>query len=214
MPYRAIYCQQGTPEWLEARAGVISASNFKSLFTTRGEKASSTTRETYLNHVIAERICGHPVDTFKNADMERGNEREDEARQTFAAIVGADVKEVGFFMHIDHDIGCSPDGLFSLDGVDTGVELKCPRASTLVKWMRGKKVPSEYVQQIQGTMAILDLTEYWFCAWHPDFSKPFIVRVKRNDELINKALPILIEAAKFVKNETEKLNEHSIYYTN
>ena len=203
--------QQGTEEWLELRAGCITASSFKSLVTSRGEKATAFTRDTYLNQVIAERLTGKPVDTFKNADMERGNEREGAARDLFAAIMEVDVKEIGFHLHSDYDIGCSPDGLFTLESADTGVEIKSPRASTHVRYMRNKKLPVEYVQQVQLSMWLLEVDRYFFFSYHPDL-KPLIVEVKRDDQYIDKAVPILIEAAKYVKSETEKLNEQSIYH--
>lgn len=207
---RVHYVEQGTDEWLALRAGCITASSFKSLVTSRGEKTASSTRDTYLNQVIAERLTGKPVDTFKNADMERGNEREGAARDLFAAIMEVEVKEVGFHLHDDYDIGCSPDGLFTLES-DTGVEIKSPRASTHIRYMRHKKLPVEYVQQVQLSMWLLEVDRYFFFSYHPDL-KPLIVEVRRDDEFIDKAVPILIDAAKYVKTEKEKLNEQSIYH--
>lgn len=207
---RVHYVQQGTDKWLALRAGCITASSFKSLVTSRGEKTATSTRDTYLNQIIAERLTGKPVDTFKNADMERGNEREGAARELFGAIMEVDVKEVGFHLHDDYDIGCSADGLFSL-GSDTGVEIKSPRASTHIKYMRNKKLPTEYMQQIQLSMWLLEVDKYFFFSYHPDL-KPLIVEVKRDDEYIEKAVPILIDAAKYVKSETEKLNVQPIFH--
>lgn len=207
---RVHYVEQGSQEWLDLRAGCITASNFKSLVTSRGEKTASSTRDTYLNQVIAERLIGKPVDTFKNADMDRGNEREGSARDLFGMIMEVEVKEVGFHLHDDYDIGCSPDGLFTL-GSDSGVEIKSPRASTHIRYMRNKKLPVEYVQQVQLSMWLLEVDHYYFCSYHPDL-KPLIVEVKRDDEFIEKAVPILIDAAKYVKSETEKLNEQSIFH--
>tara|TARA_B110000240_G_scaffold193421_1_gene239223 strand:+ start:1669 stop:2307 length:639 start_codon:yes stop_codon:yes gene_type:complete len=207
---RVHYVQQGTDKWLALRAGCITASSFKSLVTSRGEKTATSTRDTYLNQIIAERLTGKPVDTFKNADMERGNEREGAARELFGAIMEVDVKEVGFHLHDDYDIGCSADGLFSL-GSDTGVEIKSPRASTHIKYMRNKKLPTEYMQQVQLSMWLLEVDKYFFFSYHPDL-KPLIVEVKRDDEYIEKAVPILIDAAKYVKSETEKLNVQPIFH--
>ena len=207
---RVHYVEQGTDKWLALRAGCITASSFKSLVTSRGEKTATSTRDTYLNQIIAERLTGKPVDTFKNADMERGNEREGAARDLFGAIMEVDVKEVGFHLHDDYDIGCSSDGLFCLDS-DTGVEIKSPRASTHIKYMRNKKLPTEYMQQVQLSMWLLEVDKYFFFSYHPDL-KPLIVEVKRDDEYIEKAVPILIDAAKYVKSETEKLNEQPIFH--
>ena len=207
---RVHYVQQGTDKWLALRAGCITASSFKSLVTSRGEKTATSTRDTYLNQIIAERLTGKPVDTFKNADMERGNEREGAARDLFGAIMEVDVKEVGFHLHDDYDIGCSSDGLFCLDS-DTGVEIKSPRASTHIRYMRNKKLPTEYMQQVQLSMWLLEVDRYFFFSYHPDL-KPLIVEVRRDDEYIEKAVPILIDAAKYVKSETEKLNEQPIFH--
>ena len=206
---RVIYCEQGSPEWHQARCGIISASNMKSLFTSRGEKTASGVRETYLNQVIAERLMQKPMDTFQSYDMERGTLLEAQARANFEMYLDVTVQEVGFHMHDDHDIGCSPDGLFA----DTGVEIKCPKANTHVRYMRSKKLPSEYLQQVQGTMYVMNLERYYFMSYHPDL-KPIIIEVKRDNELIDKAADILIAAANIVKTETEKLNEQRIHHTN
>jgi len=206
---RVIYCEQGSPEWHQARCGIISASNMKSLFTSRGEKTASGVRETYLNQVIAERLMQKPMDTFQSYDMERGTLLEAQARANFEMYLDVTVQEVGFHMHDDYDIGCSPDGLFA----DTGVEIKCPKANTHVRYMRSKKLPSEYIQQVQGTMYVMNLERYYFMSYHPDL-KPIIIEVKRDNELIDKAAEILIAAAKIVKTETEKLNEQRIHHTN
>jgi hypothetical protein len=204
-----IYCEQGSPEWHQARCGIISASNMKSLFTSRGEKTASGVRETYLNQVIAERLMQKPMDTFQSYDMERGTLLEAQARANFEMYLDVTVQEVGFHMHDDYDIGCSPDGLFA----DTGVEIKCPKANTHVRYMRSKKLPSEYLQQVQGTMYVMNLERYYFMSYHPDL-KPIIIEVKRDNELIDKAAEILIAAANIVKTETEKLNEQRIHHTN
>jgi len=206
---RIIYCEQGSPEWHQARCGIISASNMKSLFTSRGEKTASGVRETYLNQVIAERLLQKPLDTFLSYDMERGTLLEAQARANFEMYLDVTVQEVGFHMHDDYDIGCSPDGLFA----DTGVEIKCPKANTHVRYMRSKKLPSEYIQQVQGTIYVMNLERYYFMSYHPDL-KPIIIEVKRDNELIDKAAEILIAAANIVKTETEKLNEQRIHHTN
>ena len=206
---RVIYCEQGSPEWHQARCGIISASNMKSLFTSRGEKTASGVRETYLNQVIAERLMQKPMETFQSYDMERGTQLEAQARANFEMYLDVTVQEVGFHMHDDHDIGCSPDGLFA----DTGVEIKCPKANTHVRYMRSKKLPTEYIQQVQGTMYVMNLDRYYFMSYHPDL-KPIIIEVKRDNELIDKAADILIAAANIVKTETENLNEQRIHHTN
>jgi hypothetical protein len=43
---------QGSDEWLQARVGVVTASNFSKVFTTAGKL--STSREGLINQLIAE----------------------------------------------------------------------------------------------------------------------------------------------------------------
>jgi len=46
---RIIECEQGTPEWLQARLGVPSASSYAKLVTTTGK--SSAQAEAYINQL-------------------------------------------------------------------------------------------------------------------------------------------------------------------
>ena len=195
-----IECDQGSDEWLQARCGVVSASNFSKVFTTAGKL--STSREGLINQLIAENLVGSPTETFKSEAMQRGNDLEPQARAMFEMLMDVEVKEVGFAIMEDYRIGCSPDGLFG----DTGLEIKCPMASTHCAYLRANKLPSTYVQQVQGTMLLLGLSSYWFMSFHPDI-KPLIIEVQRDDELLALAEPLLIETAEIIKSETEKLRK-------
>jgi hypothetical protein len=100
----------------------------------------------------------------------------------------------------DYDVGCSPDGLWA----DTGIEIKCPKRGTHTGYRRSGRLPSRYFQQVQGTMWILGLDHYWFYSYnphHPDFK----IKVERDDEWIEKASKIIIEAAELVDSETRRL---------
>jgi hypothetical protein len=45
---------QGSDEWLQARVGVVTASNFSKVFTTAGKL--STSREGLINQLVAEKL--------------------------------------------------------------------------------------------------------------------------------------------------------------
>jgi hypothetical protein len=102
----------------------------------------------------------------------------------------------------DYEIGCSSDGLWG----ETGIEIKCPNASTHVAYLRKGKLPTTYVQQVQGTMLVLGLSEYWFLSYHPEL-EPLLIKVKRDDKLLKLAEPLLIETANIIQSETEKLRK-------
>ena len=195
---RHFYHKQGSDEWLRSRCGFITASNFSKLVTTQGVKSQSA--NTYINEVIAEREVSIPIDTYKSAAMQEGIELEDQARSTFELLHDVSIKQVGMIALDDHDVGCSPDGLWA----DTGIEIKCPQRGTHTGYRLDGGLPSEYFQQVQGTMWILELDHYWFYSYNPDHPD-FKIKVERDDEWIDKASKIIIEAAEIVKVETRRL---------
>tara|TARA_R110000772_G_scaffold183655_1_gene294795 strand:+ start:649 stop:1239 length:591 start_codon:yes stop_codon:yes gene_type:complete len=193
---------QGSAEWLQARVAVVTASNFSKVFTTAGKL--STSREGLINQLIAEKLTNAPTETFKSSAMERGNELEPQARAMFEVIMGVEVHEVGLIKMKDHEIGCSSDGLFD----DTGIEIKCPLPATHCAYLRANKLPSTYIQQVQGSMLVLGIDTYIFASYHPEM-KPLIIEVKRDNKLLELAEPLLIETANIIKSETERLRKEN-----
>jgi len=189
---------QGTTDWLTQRIGCVTASNFSKVFTTAGKL--STSRDGLINQLIAENLTGKPTETFKSEAMQRGNDLEGEARALAELLLGVDIEEVGLIKMDDYEIGCSPDGLWE----DTGIEIKSPNASTHISYLRKGKLPTIYTQQVQGTMLVLGLSEYWFLSYHPDL-EPLLIKVKRDDKLLKLAEPLLIETAEIIKSETKRL---------
>ena len=196
---RIIDCEQGSEEWLQARSGVITASNFGKVFTGAGK--ASTQADALINTLVAERITGKPTETYKNDAMRRGNELEPEAREMFELETFLSTETVGLVKMDDHEIGCSPDALI---GDDSGLEIKCPSASTMIAYKRSGKLPSAYVQQVHGSMLVTGRSNWWFFAYHPDM-KPFILNVKRDDKLLAAAEELLIETAIKINELTETL---------
>jgi len=178
----------------------VTASNFSKVFTTAGKL--STSRDGLINQLIAENLLQKPTETFKSDAMQRGNDLEPEARALAELMLGVDIEEYGLIKMDDYEIGCSSDGLWD----DTGIEIKCPNASTHIAYLRKGKLPTIYTQQVQGTMLVLDLSEYWFLSYHPDL-EPLLIKVKRDDKLLNLAEPLLIETATIIQSETEKLRK-------
>ena len=198
---RRMLSNQGTPEWLQERAGVITASTFSKVFTTQGKL--STSRDGLINQLIAENLTGASTATFKSEAMQRGNDLEPEARALAEILLDTDIEETGLIKMDDHEIGCSPDGLCTLD-VETGIEIKCPNPGTHISYLRKGKLPTAYVQQVQGTMLVLNLSSYFFLSYCPGLNY-FLTRVDRDDTLLGYAEPLLIEAADIIKTETERL---------
>jgi hypothetical protein len=126
---KKIECEQGSPEWLTARLGIPSASQFSKIVTGKGGK--STQVEAYINQLVAEELTGETTLVYVNEHMKRGTELESDARELYEALTGTTVQEVGFCLHDTVNAGCSPDGLVGEDG---GLEIKCAAPSTHVEW--------------------------------------------------------------------------------
>tara|TARA_B110000285_G_scaffold31167_1_gene32096 strand:+ start:368 stop:967 length:600 start_codon:yes stop_codon:yes gene_type:complete len=192
--------QQGTEEWFAARLGKPSASNFGKLITATGKPSSSA--DGYINQLIAERLTGKSEPFYVNDHMARGTELEPEAREAYEFITGKEVVEFGFILDDSNQFGCSPDGFVGTDG---GLEIKCPAATTMVKYLRDPQtLVKAYYQQIQGCLWVTD-SQWWDAfAYHPEMPH-VLVRVERDEEFITK-LAVEVEAAVIeIKNQMEKL---------
>jgi dihydrofolate reductase len=105
------------------------------------------------------------------------------------------VDTVGFVLHPTFDYaGSSPDGLVGDDG---GLELKCPKTTTHIKWLMAGEVPEEHQAQCLWNMACCGRAWWDFMSFDPrlpDGMKIFIVRMDRDDARI---AAIEAEVAKF-----------------
>lgn len=153
--------EQGSEAWFSARRGIPTASGFSKILTATGKPSTSATA--YMYSLIAERLSGAEVDQFTNEWMERGKELESEARDLFRFATDIDMPEVGFITDDEITIGCSPDGWNG----DIGLEIKCPKASTHVKYMLGSGCPADYVPQVQGSMFVTGASHWWFVSYYP-----------------------------------------------
>lgn len=150
---------QYSPEWWAARVGIITASE-AGAFIVNTTKVAEKARVKLLCKKLGER-AGHIEETFPNDAMKRGTALEPFARDTYAAICDAQVKEVGFISHDVLPLGCSPDGLiYDGDRIMRGLEIKCPSASTHISWLLADELPEEYSWQVHMSMILAEV-EYW-----------------------------------------------------
>ena len=172
--------KQGSEEWLLARLGIPTASNFDKIITSTGKE--STTLPKYALELATQCLLSEPEPTYKNEAMQRGNDLEPLARQAYAEQTFSVVDdEVGFIKNN----GCigSPDGLIGDDGL---IEIKCPLATTHAKYLLDNKLPTDYVQQVQGLLWVSERKFCDFVSFHPNFKEKqlFIVRVERDETYI------------------------------
>lgn len=176
--------EQGTAEWLAARAGKVTASRVADVIakTKTGYGAS---RANYQAELIAERLTGEPAEKYSNAAMAWGTEKEPEARTFYEFITGATVEQVGFVEHPSIAMcGASPDGLIGADGA---IEIKCPNTSTHIDTLLGQAVPGKYVTQIQWQLACTGRAWCDFVSYDPRMPmsmRMFVKRIERDDAAI------------------------------
>lgn len=159
-------CAQGTTEWLRLRAGIPTASCFDKIMTagskdwdggTKGAPKKSEQAEKYMNHLLAERMLGAPIDGFKSQWMERGSEMEHSAVASYELAHECDTERVGFVTTDDGLIGCSPDRLI-IGQPKKGLEAKAPSPAVHVSYLLMAVGASlEYKVQLQG--------QIWLCEW-------------------------------------------------
>lgn len=178
-------CQQGTPEWHQARAGVITASMFataRARLKTGPNKGQPTAAALdYAFSLAIERIAGEPLDNgFETWAMRRGHELEPEARMEHEMKTGLVVQEAGFVTTDDRAFGCSADGLVGDDG---GAEYKCFVDPSKLRSFHIDNDASDVFDQVQGCMWITG-RKWWhiglYCPalrpvgrqlWHREFPR-------------------------------------------
>jgi putative phage-type endonuclease len=192
--------EQGSPEWLASRLGRPSASMFGKLITGSGKPSSSA--ESYINELIAERLTGRSKPFYTNEHMERGNALEPEAREAYEFITDFEVQETGFILDDSGEFGCSPDGLVVDHSL--GLEIKCPSDSVHVSYLRAGKVPAKYYQQVQGCMWITGRDCWDFMSYHPEMPH-LLVRARRNEKFIKAMAEQVLAAVETITTETERL---------
>jgi len=177
---------QGSDEWLSARAGIPTASEFSNLVTPAWKARTGEMVETYLSKKLAERWRGEPLPGWGGGSLEQGSLREEEAIPYFEVQSGLEVERVGFITTDDGRWGCSPDGM--LKGRN-GLEVKCPEPHTQIRYLLAGVLPAAYATQVQGSMLVTQAqawTFFSYCRGLPDL----ILTVNRDE----KAIAALAEA--------------------
>lgn len=193
-------CEQGSEEWLAARLGIPTATGIKNIVTQSGQKSSGWVG--YLAELIAESIEGSS-DGFKSNDMQRGNELEPRARMAYEFETDNDVVQVGgVYLNADKDLMVSPDGL--IPSLKKGVEIKCPKMKTHIKYLLEGGVPVEYVIQVQAALWVTGYETWDFVSYCPEYQKqPLYIYTAERDPVLMQAfdehIPNFIKTLKAYK---------------
>lgn len=146
--------EQGTDEWIQARAGILTASVVGQLITpAKVQLSKSDTARAVMETLLAERITGTVESLFVTADMQRGQDEEPFARDLYAEHTKQAVDEIGFMVATinGHRLGYSPDGLVGDDGL---LEIKSRRHKKHLRTVLADAVPPENYAQLQTGLLV------------------------------------------------------------
>lgn len=153
---------QGTPDWLMLKLGVLSASNADKIVAKR----DSVGRATYMASLISQ-ICSCVIPEEMNfRAMEHGKLYEPIARDALSVALGfVEIKELPFmFMDDSLRVGVSPDGVFD----KTIVEIKCPHnGENFIKFSAFDDNKKEWRWQAQFQLFAGKADEHIFCQYEP-----------------------------------------------
>jgi putative phage-type endonuclease len=175
MNYHIVNIEQGTPEWLNARKGKLTASRAAEIITPTGKLSASSKK--LMRELARECIVDDPLRFQGNAATQWGHDYEPIARDAFTEITGYAVDRVGALQSTLHPcLGCSPDGMMMIGDVIHGLEIKCPNVDTHVDYLLDGELPAKYRPQVHFSMAITGIQTWYFMSYFPGL-KPLILPV-------------------------------------
>jgi len=190
--------KQGSEDWLKVRTQFFTGSALGD-WLLDGDR-TKTSRKAWQNAIWNKlgELSQDDEPNFPNWAMKRGTELEPLARAAYERHTGFKVTEVGFISHDCDGFGVSPDGLVmdraedpNRTGMHHGLELKCPVARTMLKWLDAGTLPDEHKLQVHASLAASGLQRWDFFAYHPELV-PLHIIVER-DEFTEQVLAGLLK---------------------
>jgi YqaJ-like viral recombinase domain len=144
--------EQGSDAWLQARCGIITASQIGKLITPTLKVADNDTSRGVIETLVAERLTGLVEYVHPSFEMQRGSMDEPLVRDLYVENF-APVDEVGFMVR-EFDgfkIGFSPDGMVHNDGL---IEIKSRKPKIQLATILADVVPRENMAQLQTGLLV------------------------------------------------------------
>lgn len=153
-----VHCdfEQGSIEWMNARCGMLTASEFDKILTPTLKIASNAKERLHLWELAAQRISGYVEPQYISDAMLRGHEDEITARELYSKHY-APAAQCGFVTNDKwgFTLGCSPDGLVGDDGM---IEVKSRgqkfQVQTIVEYLADGSTPDDFTLQVQGELLV------------------------------------------------------------
>ena len=199
---------QGTVEWFNARAGVITGSKVEDArkFLKTGKPSSERVKYSYK--LAVERIAGSALDAheFSPWQAKRGNQLEDSARQRYDREEGQFSLCAGFAYTEDRKFGASVDGLVGDDGI---LEIKCFLDPVKLVDILVNDDIGDVMAQVQWGLWITHRKWCDFVLYCPQLDSAGLgykrIRFDRDEDYIDKLVSDMIEFDKVVEEVKIKL---------
>jgi putative phage-type endonuclease len=194
---------QGSPEWLSARVGVVTASRIADILATNKDGRAGAGRAGYLGELVAEILTGVSAESaFMNDDIRRGVDLEPDARFAYEVKTNRVVETVGLVMHPTMKAGASPDGLVDPDGL---VEIKCPRTHVHIGYIEAGKPPTKYLPQMEWQCVCTGRSWVDFVSYDPRMPEPLQLFVARHTPAADRLRELEAIVRAFIVEVDEKV---------
>ena len=199
--------EQNSPEWLKARLGIPTASQFDRIITQTGKKSSQW--DDYIGELLFERQFGLTKDQYNpdNPDepfedgfkgskwVDLGKANEPKAREVYTFETGLEWTPVGLCLTDDRKCGASPDFLVGDEGQ---AEAKCPAPWTHLAHVGANVFPAKkHHVQVQAQLWVTGRAWSDFVSFS-DECEPKMFRVRVSPEpsfqaALDKLVPEFLE---------------------
>jgi putative phage-type endonuclease len=195
---------QRTEGWFADRLGKVTASRTPDVMA-RTKNGFGASRANYMAELMCERLTGSKTQSYTNAAMQWGTDKEPEALEAYMRWSGQPVDLLGFEPHPAIVMsGASPDGV--IVAKNCLVEIKCPNTATHIETLLTGAVPEKYVLQMQWQMACTDCSACHYVSYDPrlpETMRLFVKATPRDAAVIGKLTAGVVE---FLAELDAKLN--------
>lgn len=180
-------CKQGTNEWLNARLGIMTASNAHLLLVNGKKDGLGDGLITHAYHLIAERFTGQMSGKFDgNEYTERGHILEPIVSDYYVKMgyaTPSEIAEVGIVLNFadkyGYPVGASPDRLV---GENAGLEIKTREPDLQAKLLDTDDIGKEHLAQVQFNLWVTG-RKCWDYISYSDGMPFFIKRFQPDEEM-------------------------------
>ena len=150
--------EQGTMEWLKARAGMVTGTTFGRAVGT------PAVQTTLLYEIMAGMMTEVKDEGFLSEAVQRGNDLEPIALKAACDTLKYDFQTMGMMISDEiNSFGTSPDAVCrDVSGnVIGGIEIKCPNSKKHIEYIDKDQVPNEYKFQVLSNFLVNPDVEWW-----------------------------------------------------